>query len=133
IATSPATAPLAAPSIVGLPRVIHSVIVQANVAAALAPSVATNADAARPSAAKALPALKPNHPTHRSAAPITLKGRLCGGICSLPQPPRLPNISAAANAEIPELMWPTVPPAKSSAPIPLIQPLPPHTQCASGL
>ena len=35
-------------------------------------------------AAVAEPALKPNQPTHRSEAPITLKTRLCGAIGSVP-------------------------------------------------
>ena len=38
---------------------------------------------------------------------------------------------AATSADTPELMWTTVPPAKSSAPMSPIQP-PPHTQWASG-
>ena len=38
---------------------------------------------------------------------------------------------AATSADTPELMCTTVPPAKSSAPMPPIQP-PPHTQWASG-
>ena len=38
---------------------------------------------------------------------------------------------AAARAEMPELMWTTVPPAKSRAPMAPIQP-PPHTQWQSG-
>jgi hypothetical protein len=37
-----------------------------------------------PSAASSLPALKPNQPTHSSAAPITARGRLWGVIISLP-------------------------------------------------
>src|SRR5258707_598225 len=82
IATRPATAPLAAPSTVGLPRVIQSIAIHESAAAAVAVLVATNALVARPSAASALPPLKPNQPTQRSDAPITLKGRLCGGIGS---------------------------------------------------
>src|SRR5919109_2783293 len=82
MATSPATAPLAAPSTVGLPRKSQSIAIQESAAAAVAVLVATKALVARPSAARALPALKPNHPTQRSDAPITLKGRLCGGIAS---------------------------------------------------
>ena len=39
-----------------------------------------NALLASPPADSALPALKPNHPTHSSAAPITLSTTLCGGI-----------------------------------------------------
>ena len=62
--TRPATAPEHAPSTVGLPRVIHSMPAQASAPAAAAKCVAQKALAARPSAASALPALKPNQPTH---------------------------------------------------------------------
>src|SRR2546425_2829910 len=80
MATSPATAPEAAPSTVGLPRLIHSVNIQPSAAAAAAVLVAVNALAARPLASRALPALNPNHPTQSSAAPITVIGRLWGCI-----------------------------------------------------
>src|SRR4051812_45136271 len=76
IATKPATAPLAAPNTVGLPRTAHSVSIQANAAAAAAVFVTTNALTARPFDAMALPALNPNHPNHRSEAPISVNGRL---------------------------------------------------------
>src|SRR3989304_5407239 len=108
IATRPATAPEAAPSTVGLPRLSHSVNIQPSAAAA-APAVgaadapgaprprrgvnpppgpaaaapvlvATNALAASPLASSALPALKPNQPNQSSAAPITVIGRVCGGL-----------------------------------------------------
>src|SRR5204863_8069440 len=82
IATRPATAPLAAPSTVGLPRIVQSIIIHESAAAAVAVLVTTKALVARPSAASALPALKPNQPTHKSDAPITLNGRLCGIIGS---------------------------------------------------
>ena len=42
------------------------------------------ASAAMPFASSAEPALKPNQPTHSSAAPIMVSGRLCAGIASLP-------------------------------------------------
>src|SRR5213594_3514605 len=80
MATRPATAPEAAPSTVGLPRVIHSVNIQPSAAAAAPVLVAVNALAARPLASRALPALNPNQPTHRSPAPMTVSGRLCGCI-----------------------------------------------------
>ena len=67
--TKPATAPEQAPSTVGLLRVNHSTSGQASAPAAAAKWVAAKALAAMPSAAKALPALKPNQPTHSSAAP----------------------------------------------------------------
>src|SRR5437870_7921995 len=84
IATSPATAPDAAPSTVGLPRLIHSVNIQPSAAAAAPVFVAVNALTARPLASSALPALNPNQPNHRSPAPITVMGRLCGGIGCVP-------------------------------------------------
>src|SRR5215468_3550139 len=80
IATSPATAPEAAPRTVGLPRDDHSVNIQPSAAAAVALLVVMKACAARPLAASALPALKPNQPNHSRLAPITVSGRLCGGI-----------------------------------------------------
>src|SRR2546426_9864061 len=80
IATRPATAPEAAPSTVGLPRIVHSVNIQPSAAAAAAVLVARNALAARPLASSALPALKPNQPNHSSPAPITVIGRLWGCI-----------------------------------------------------
>src|SRR5580698_4188754 len=69
IQTRPATAPDEAPSNVGLPRVIHSTRAQATAPAAAEKCVAINALAAMPSAAPALPALKPNQPTQSRPAP----------------------------------------------------------------
>src|SRR5689334_22422076 len=133
MATRPATAPDAAPSIVGLPFANHSASIHASAALAAPVFVATNALTARPLAAPALPALKPNQPNQRSAAPTSVNGRLCGGIGSEPKPMRLPIQSAHTSADMPELMWTTVPPAKSSAPICApSQPSRPHTMCASG-
>src|SRR2546422_6989006 len=80
IATSPATARDAAPSTVGLPRLIHSVNTQPSAAAAAPVLVAVKALAASPLASSALPALKPNQPTQSKDAPITVIGRLCGCI-----------------------------------------------------
>ena len=64
MATSPATQPEMAPSMLGLPASIHSTAIHASVAAAAPKWVATKALVARPVAASALPALKPNQPTH---------------------------------------------------------------------
>src|SRR5690242_15317235 len=82
IATKPATAPLAAPSTVGFPTHSHSAITQESVAAAAPRLVATNAETASPLAATALPALKPNHPTHSKPAPVIVRVRLFGSIGS---------------------------------------------------
>src|SRR5579871_342886 len=78
IATSPATAPEAMPSTLGLPLLIHSANIHPRAAAAVAICVTTMAKPARPSAAPAEPALKPNQPTHRSEAPIMVSDRLYG-------------------------------------------------------
>ena len=58
-------------------------------------------------------------------------GRLWGWKGSLPPALALAEHEAAARAAAPELMWTTVPPAKSSAPWPRIQP-PPQTQWQTG-
>src|SRR5882672_8031178 len=116
MATRPATAPEAMPRTVGLPRDIHSAPIHASAAAAAAVLVVRKALAASPDASSALPALKPNHPNQSSPAPMTVSGRLCGGIGFCPYPLRLPITSAQVSAETPEEMWTTVPPAKSSAP-----------------
>src|SRR5438132_10806265 len=135
MATNPATAPLAAPRTVGFPRYIHSITIHDRAAAAVALFVTTNALVANPPAATALPALNPNHPNHSRLAPKTVIGRLCGAMFSFPWPKRRPRTRAHARPETPELICTTVPPAKSSAPIPPlvpIQPPLPHTQWASG-
>src|SRR6185295_1206112 len=117
IATRPATAPDAAPSIDGLPLKIHSAKVHDNTAHAVARYVFMNARDAEPFASSAEPALNPNQPNHSSEAPIIVITRLCGGMLSLPRPTRLPSTNAPTNPATPALMCTTVPPAKSSAPI----------------
>src|SRR4030067_819575 len=97
-------------------------------AAAAAICVTTKALVASPPDDRALPALNPNHPNQSRAAPMTTSVMLCGGMGSLLYPILFPITRAAARAEIPELMWTTVPPAKSSAPIFLIHPPTPQTQ-----
>src|SRR5262249_8277939 len=116
IATRPATAPEAAPSIDGLPLNIHSPSVHASTAHAVARNVFMNASAALPFASSAEPALKPNQPNHSSDAPIIVNGTFPGAIASRPKPMRLPITYAPTNPATPELMCTTVPPAKSSAP-----------------
>ena len=132
IATSPATAPEAAPITLGFPPNAHDIATQVTSAAAAAVFVTTNAFTAVPSAARALPALKPNHPNQSSPAPSTTSGTLCGTIGRSPNPSRLPKINAAARAATPEFMWTTVPPAKSSAPRSPSQPSFAQTQWATG-
>ena len=101
------------------------------VAAAAAVLVTMKAFAARPLAPTADPALKPNQPNHRRPAPRTVIGTSCGSIGS-PFTARRPISSATTRAETPELMWTTVPPAKSSAPSLNSQPSADQTQWASG-
>ena len=71
-------APDAAPSMVGVPRKIHSAKDQARAAAAVARIVLANTWAARPLASRLEPTLKPNQPTHSSEVPIITIGRLWG-------------------------------------------------------
>src|SRR5580692_109949 len=137
IATSPATAPEIAPSALARPFLSHSAALQLMAAAAVAKCVATNALVARELAARALPALNPNHPTHSKHAPTKLRVKLCGGMGCLGKPTRLPRYKAHTNAETPELMWTTVPPAKSRVgnfpPSEAFSKPPlPHTMWASG-
>src|ERR1017187_4147995 len=101
IATSPATAPLATPSTVGLPPIHHSAAIHVSAAAEAPRWVATNADTARPLAASELPALNPNHPTQSNPAPVMVIVRLCGCIGSCGEPRRFPTISAAAGGAEP--------------------------------
>src|SRR5512139_2815600 len=137
--TRPATAPEQKPSTLGLPFSRYSAIAQTNDAIAAARVVVTNAFAAIPSEATALPALKPYQPTHSIPVPTMHSTMLCGGIGSLPKPRRRPRIKQRISADQPELIWTTVPPAKSMALIlaaafqtPFIRPLAPQTMCASG-
>ena len=101
------------------------------VAAAAAMFVTVKALAARPPAVTAEPALKPNQPNHSRPAPSTIIGTSCGSLLS-PFMWRLPIISATTRADTPELMWTTVPPAKSSAPSLNSQPSTDQTQWAIG-
>src|SRR5258706_7331261 len=83
IATSPATAPEIAPIAVGLPLLIQSITIHASIALAAAKCVVTNALVASELAARALPALNPNHPNQSRPAPIRLSTELCGVVGSL--------------------------------------------------
>src|SRR5262249_15528450 len=116
IATSPATAPEAAPSMEGLPFSHHSAPIQESTAHAVAREVVRKASAALPLASSAEPALEPNQPNHRSDAPTMVSVRLCGAIGSRPKPTRRPRTKAPTRPATPALMCTTVPPAKSSAP-----------------
>src|SRR5438552_18612436 len=80
MATSPHTAPTEMPTADGFPFRIQSVSIQLTAAAAAARFVTPSAVTARAFAAKALPALKPNHPNHSTEAlsitEVMLSGRL---------------------------------------------------------
>ena len=106
--------------------------IQVRAAAAAAVLVTTKALAARPPAARALPALKPNQPNQSRAAPSTTYVTSWGSMGSRPKPMRRPKRRAATRAATPELMCTTVPPAKSSAPSSRSQPPLAHTQWATG-
>ena len=80
IATRPATAPEAAPSVVAWPLMSFSTTSQPSMAAEAARNVFMIAWAAMPSAARAEPALKPAQPNQRMPVPRTVRGRLWGGI-----------------------------------------------------
>ena len=69
IATRPATAPDAAPSVVACPLLTRSTMSQPSIAADAATNVLRNACAATPLAASADPALNPNQPNHRMPVP----------------------------------------------------------------
>ena len=79
-----------APTTLGLPLKVQLRSVHVSMAAAAAMNVTVNAIDASPLACNALPALNPNQPNQRSAAPKTTNGMLCGSIGSLPNPARLP-------------------------------------------
>src|SRR5574338_186961 len=142
IATSPATAPDEAPTMLGFPVWAQAIRVHVSAAMPVAVFVTTHADVAIPSASNSEPALNPNQPNQSIPTPNTTIGMLCGSIGTLPYPNLLPRISAPAKAENPEVMWTTVPPAKSSANVGLRSLLrsiapppmnpPPQTQCATG-
>ena len=82
MATRPATAPDAMPSMEGLPFMIHSTNSQDMVAAAVATIVLTKARAVTPFDSRFDPALNPNQPTHSSEAPIMVMVSEWGGIGS---------------------------------------------------
>src|ERR1700686_1572322 len=107
MATSPATAPEIAPRALARPFFSHSAALQLNAAAAAPKCVATNALLARTPEASALPALKPNHPTHTRHAPIKVSTRLGGGIGCFGSPTRFPIYSAQTSAETPEVICTT--------------------------
>src|SRR5579884_2403784 len=101
IATRPASAPATAPLTLGAPRWRQDSAIQTIAAIAGATLVLMNAIAATPFAASALPALKPNHPNHTSAAPSTTIVRSCGRFASTARS-RGPSTQTATSAATPE-------------------------------
>src|ERR1700722_10808057 len=140
MATSPATMPDAAPSVVACPSRIRSTSSQASMAVAVAIVVVMKVLPAEPFELVADPALNPNQPNHSNPAPSITHGRLCGRNSVCGQPFRLPSTIARARPATPELMWTAVPPAKSMAcsllliqpPCSEANPSAANTQCATG-
>ena len=104
IATRPATAPVAAPAILGLPVCPHDISNQVTEAIPVAVLVTVQALTAIPSDKTSLPALNPNQPNQSIEAPSTTIGMLCGSIGTFPYPSRLPRTRAPARAANPEDM-----------------------------
>src|SRR3989338_9087833 len=102
MATKPHTAPIAAASAEGLPFCAHESATHVSAAAAVL--VTTNALAAKAPAASAEPALNPNHPNQRSAAPRITNGTLLALTEGSDWSNLLPTRMAAASAEKPALM-----------------------------
>ena len=78
MATSPATAPVQVPTVVGFLFTSQSMVSHVIAAAAVAICVTRKALASRASAARPLPALKPNHPSHKNEVPKNTNIMLCG-------------------------------------------------------
>src|ERR671927_434267 len=104
IATSPATAPAAAPRALGCFLCHQLTVIQVRAAMAAAVFVTTKAEVASPPEVSALPALNPNQPNQRRQAPSIVIVLSCGSTFSNPKPSRRPSTSAATSAETPELM-----------------------------
>ena len=111
MATMPAIAPETIPRELGLPW-CQLANIHARAPAAAAVFVVTKAIAALLFTARALPALNPNQPTQRSAAPIRATGILCGSMECSPKPARFPITRARASAAKPEQISTTVPSGK---------------------
>ena len=96
-------------------RRIHSRAPQVKAATPAASVVVMKAWAPTPSAARAEPALKPYQPTQSMPVPTAQSTMLCGVMAFLPKPMRGPRMMQSRSADQPEVMWTTVPPAKSIA------------------
>src|SRR5574344_770952 len=78
MATKPATAPVHTPTVVGLRLTLQSMHIHVTAATHVARCVTRNAFESSPSAVSPLPALNPNHPSHKKAAPINTNVTLWG-------------------------------------------------------
>src|SRR5579862_7243752 len=97
----PATAPVNAPMMLGLPARIQLIAVHVHIATDAAMSVFTKACAAIPFAASAEPALNPNHPNQRSPVPRPTKATLWGTVRSPGANLRAPTTQTEARAAKP--------------------------------
>ena len=86
-----------------MPCLIHSIPIQVSAPTAALIWVTNMAIPADESAATALPALKPNQPTHSIDAPITTIVLLCGGMGVFGKPLRGPKTIAATKAPTPHV------------------------------
>src|SRR5437867_4298662 len=90
----------------GLPLTSHSAIGHTKEATAVASVVVVKALAAMPSAATALPALNPYHPTQSMPLPIIQRTILCGDRFPLPKPKRLSTLKHSPRAGHPPVNAP---------------------------
>src|SRR3989442_5326580 len=132
MATRPQTAPTAIPTADGFFFLTQSVSIQLTAAPAAAKFVTTSAFTARAFAARALPALNPNHPNQRTEAPRITYGMLFGRLSRRSTPFRRPITSAAATAQPPPAAGTPSPPARPRTPGDLSHPPTPQFQCAIG-
>src|SRR5664279_3320278 len=141
MATSPASMPLHAMVMSGLPNMRYQINMAAALPATAARLVLTATTAIRKSVAPSVePGLKPIQPNSRMNVPVTTKTRLCAGNArgfpsALYLPSRGPSMIARAIALKPPIACTTVEPAKSTYPCPrfMLEPScesqpPPHAQ-----
>mmetsp|Transcript_20854 Transcript_20854/g.48195 ORF Transcript_20854/g.48195 Transcript_20854/m.48195 type:complete len:241 (-) Transcript_20854:711-1433(-) len=133
---SPATDPMHAPSIVGLPCHIHSTVLHATMEVPAESVVLTTANTACPPDVKADPPLNPIHPNQISADP-SATNVLLWGTCSRFLSSSLtylldPTTKSEAREVLPAATCTTMPPAKSFTPQKRRKPLGLQIQCANG-
>src|SRR5579872_1712092 len=131
IPARPATAPLIAAITLDFRVRIQNITTQIRHDTADAICVFTIVIPERDPAAYALPALNPNHPSHKSDEPRTASGILCGTMMPGPNPSLLPRTSAAAIPPTPVVVCMIIPPAKSTTPSLCSHPSP-QIQCTRG-